>query len=210
MPTYWKAKSEGYELVDGSSSIYSSSSSLHSLLDDDDLSRRGKASPASSWASSKTPLFIRRNRRKVTLIILLLVGFFTLESMLGVILSPPAYVVLEPESYVDTLEATVRDRIPLQSLDARQAILTNLQELKHPSSSLQSVSAESEPPASLIPDTIFSSDLHPPPSNWALMWKEKGFKAKFYNDEEANAWVEREWKGTDIVKAWKLMPRSIL
>lgn len=94
----------------------------------------------------------------------------------------------------------MRDRIPIQSAIVRKGIASNLADLR----------AGSSPSINTIPNTIYSSDKIEPDSKWAVMWKEKGFEAKFYNDEAANAWVLKEFNGTKIVDAWKEMPRMIL
>lgn len=124
-----------------------------------------------------------------------------MQSILSVILSPPAYVVLKPENYLEALEATMRDRIPLQSKHARQEIASNLADLRSGSTFTSSAT---------IPNMIYSSDKSEPALDWAAMWKEMGFEAKFYNDEEANGWVLKEFNGTEIIDAWKEMPRMIL
>jgi len=217
LSSYWESKSDGYELVDGSahSSASSRSSSpnldsyTHHRCDTHTPYQRSKSSSSNSVISQSLCL-LRRNRRRITLIFVGIVVFSTLESILGIILSPPAYVVLPPDQYLQTLEAAVRDRMPLQSIDVRDKILSNLKELKVPFNPIDHHRLSSAPTISTVPNKLFSSDQHEPSSDWAPMWKEKGFEAHFYNDSEANAWVEREWRGTDIIEAWRKMPRSIL
>jgi alpha 1,6-mannosyltransferase len=212
LSTYWKAKSDGYELVDGSNHSSASSRSSSPSLDHHYLhhpfdipARRSK----STSLTSQTLCILRRNRRRVTLIFLAIVVIYIFESILGVILSPPAYVVLPPDRYVQTLEASLQDRMQLPSTEARKSILANIKELGIPSS-IDYHRSEGLPPITSIPNNLFSSDQYEQPSEWAPMWKEKGFEAHFYNDSQANTWVEREWNGTDIIEAWRKMPRSIL
>lgn len=210
----WTRKGDGYELLDGAmlraSSVSSSSSggSSGSTPPPQYQCDASSVRQRQSSLTSQTLHIARRNRRKVFVYLTILVSLIVIQAILRVVFMPPAYVVLEPESYLETLEGTLREKIPLQSTTSRAAILANLRAL-YSKETLVTTSNGTEP-ESLVPNTIFSSDQHAAPSDWAPMWKKMGFQAKFYNDEEADAWVESVWKGTQVVTAWRDMPRAIL
>jgi hypothetical protein len=152
----------------------------------------------------------RRYRRELKLVLIVLVTFITFRLILQTIFMPPSYAILPPESYIETLESTLRDRIPINSSSVRAALYNNLEKLRAPHIDTLFASSSMSSPPSLVPNTIFSSDKEAAPSNWAQMWKEMGFEAKFYNDQEADEWVQQEYKGTQVIEAWRDLPRAIL
>ncbi|UZJ53756.1 hypothetical protein CBS101457_003076 [Exobasidium rhododendri] len=208
LTAYYSPKQDGYELLDGYHSSASSASGSHTpppLYSHDD------------WPSSRvrqSSLFpqvhhlFRRIRGKI-IFFFIVIGLLFLHSRLRVVLTPPAYVVLGPGAYVKTLESTLQERLTFPSSTTQSKLLSNLLALKtferSPHDAVYANDTES-----LIPRIIYSSDQQAAPSDWAPMWAKLGFEAKFYNDDEAYSYVEREWQGTQVVQAWRDMPRAIL
>lgn len=124
---------------------------------------------------------------------------------------PPNYIILPPEEYVDTLNATLN--ACLIKTETREALLHQLQQFPSNKPKLiRDASTESVSPInkSLIPATIWSSDKKAPPGSWAAKWKEMGFDPNFLDDAAAEAWVASNWAGTPVKQVWDNMPRFIL
>lgn len=142
---------------------------------------------------------------------------------------PPNYIVLPPETYVQTLTDTLNQHIPDQA--TRQALSDHLARIEYPdlgastaspSSSTQQQqqkqqqqqeqqqSSQFPNPVSVIPPTLWSSDGKPAPSAWFTQWSQMGFEPKFLDDAGAEDWVKSHFDNTSIQHTWDSMPRFIL
>ena len=202
----WSRNDQGYSLVEGAAVGGSSTTHRPCYGSGGDYDGHGKLSRRS--LSSLVVCLVRRHRQRMAVVLGVVAALGAAHAVLRMLFMPPAYVVLAPDAYVDILEKTVRDRMPLESSSSRAAMLANLQALREPDGVLQATTNANS--SSLVPDNLFSSDKQAPPSDWASKWHANGFQTQFYSDEEADAWVESEWKGTQVVTAWREMPRMIL
>ncbi|KAF8334339.1 uncharacterized protein EI90DRAFT_3181902 [Cantharellus anzutake] len=61
-----------------------------------------------------------------------------------------------------------------------------------------------------IPNVIFQTDVRPPPEEETKSWTKHGFNRVFMDDDQAMAWVEKTFAGTDIPRVFKELPLVIL
>ncbi len=118
---------------------------------------------------------------------------------------PPNYIILPPETYVDTLKTALAQHIP--NKQARDALADHIAHINQPSSRVDATKASS---ASVVPPTIWSSDGKPAPKSWYEKWSQMGFEPKFLDDAGAEDWVQTHYHNTSVKRAWDAMPRFIL
>ncbi|PWN48379.1 hypothetical protein IE53DRAFT_293655, partial [Violaceomyces palustris] len=155
--------------------------------------------------------------RRTLLVMVAIVSVVILKAHTYVIFQPPNYNVLPKELYFDRLNSTIQTFFASSQSSSHLAsmLASSLKNTRHKPNSAElyrhapSYSSSSQPP-SKVPRMMWSSDKVPPSPGWERLWKEKGFEPHFLNDQMAEDWVENNFRGTDVKRAWDRLPRTIL
>ena len=62
----------------------------------------------------------------------------------------------------------------------------------------------------LIPNRLFQTDVKPPGEDETKSWTRHGFDRVFMDDDQAAAWVEQHFGGSDVGRIYKDLPLPIL
>ncbi len=90
--------------------------------------------------------------------------------------------------------------------DLHEALLKN----PHPPTETYHHMTPETPYGHLIPNRLFQTDVKPPDDDETKSWTRHGFDRAFMDDDQALAWVEQNFGGSDIARVYKALPLAIL